>query len=161
MVAARDLSELNAQQTIEDFYKRYLNYNNTKASHSLAPKMRFSKSFKELEAQDIKTCQEKAGTDICGWGADTDIYLDTQETGPNLSYATSGIVITEPEAGKVKVALNVYPSDTSANGYYDKTIVYSMIKENGYWAVDDMSYQKHSARGDMLKEIDFYNKNPQ
>jgi hypothetical protein len=126
-------------ETIKDFYIRYLNYDHHKTPKLKRPAITLSKSFSEAVKKNEEICAAYS-SEICGWGAEGDKYLDAQETGPNLNYKTSGIKFTEIRPNVVQVRLNVYPSDKSANGYYDKTITYEMVKESGNWVVDDIRY---------------------
>ncbi|HLY96468.1 MAG TPA: hypothetical protein VKO66_04570, partial [Sideroxyarcus sp.] len=71
---------------------------------------------------------------------DGDEYLDTQEIDPNLSYLNSRIRFKLIKPNLVQVRLNVYPSIKDANGYYDRTITYKVVNENGNWVVDDVMY---------------------
>jgi hypothetical protein len=95
----------------------------------------FNKTVKE----NAKICAEYI-SGPCGWGSDGDVYLDTQESEPNLSFQSSGIGFTEIKPNLVQVKLNVYPSVKDATGYYEKTITFKMIKENGRWVVADVMY---------------------
>ncbi len=72
--------------------------------------------------------------------ADGDEYLDTQEIDPILSYSNSRITISEISPGTVQVKLNVYPSVENAGDFYDKTITYKMVMEDGLYVVDDIAY---------------------
>ena len=94
-------TKLTAKEVIETFYKSYLTRPfDTKAKPS-APKLRFSKSFNELLKVNEKVCKEKAGTDICGWGADGDVYLfycdESWETENDSCYATIEEAVEEAE----------------------------------------------------------------
>ena len=95
------------------------------------------------------------------WGADGDEYLDAQEIAPDLSYSNSGISIKEISLGTVQVKLNVYPSEKSAGDYYNKTITYKIIVENGKYLVDDMAYSDGiSARQRLAEERAYIRANP-
>ncbi len=50
----------------------------------------FSQGFLALLEQNRALCAQYRGDDICGFTADGDIYLNTQEAGPTMNFATSG-----------------------------------------------------------------------
>ncbi len=152
-------TKLTAKEVIETFYKSYLTRPfDTKAKPS-APKLRFSKSFNELLKVNEKVCKEKAGTDICGWGADGDVYLNAQEYKPE-SYQKAGLTVNEITNGKVAVSFNVYPSIKDHKNSYIRTMTYLMLQEKSDWVVDDILYDNvSSARKSIQSEIDSYSKN--
>lgn len=129
----------NAVETIQDFYKRYLSYSYHKTPNVKRPLMIMSKSFSKAVKKNNEVCAAYV-SGICGWGADEDEYLDTQETDPKLSFQNSGIKFIEIAPNLVQVKLNVYPSEKDASGYYDKTITYKMVREKGSWVMDDITY---------------------
>ena len=152
---AQAASGPSAKNTIEKFYRSYLD---TPSITAKKPSPSFSPSFRALLKKDEETCKKYAGSDICGWGADGNVYLDAQEYDPHLTYRSSGIEITEAEPGKVKVNLNVYPSLKGANDSYKRSLVFVMVKTKGAWAVDDILSHGSSARKEMQEEIELYSK---
>lgn len=116
----------------------------------------FSKSFNALIDQNYKICDGKADTNVCGWGAGGDSYLNAQEIDPNLNYGNSRISITEVKVGIVTVHLNVYPSSEGTENSYDRSITYRMIEEGSQWVVDDILYDEQSSRKQIQNEIDYY-----
>ena len=148
---------LNALSSVKAFYKKLLSYKY--ASHTIRPEMKFSTSLAAEVQKNSDICKKYAPGDVCGWGANGDIYLDTQEIDPILSYKNSGIKLKEIAAGTIEVKLNVYPSEGSP--YYDKTIIYKMKKENNMWVADDIAYgDGRSARAYMKKENASYTDKP-
>jgi hypothetical protein len=147
-----------ATETIQAFYTGYLNYRATPDTKH--PVIAMSKSFAKAVTKNANICAAYA-TSICGWGADGDVYLDTQETDPELNYANSRIKISEVKPNWIQVKLNVYPSDKNENGFYDKTITYQMVKEEGRWQVDDVMYADGiSTRKKMADENAFFIAHP-
>ncbi len=128
-----------AVDTVREFYKIYLNRDLSKPADDKRPAIGLSHSFIEVVKHSSEVC-EKYADGPCGWGADGDEYLDAQEWDPKLSYDNSGITIKEIKPDVVQVKLNVYPSIKDAAKYYDRTITYTMVKENGKWVVDDVTY---------------------
>ncbi|HNW45768.1 MAG TPA: hypothetical protein PKI19_14815, partial [Elusimicrobiales bacterium] len=145
----------SARAVIEDFYKAYLS---RPAGPAKPMDLPFSRSFLELKKNNSAACAAYAGTDICGWGADGDIYLDTQEYDPGLNYKNSGFKAVEAKPGVIDVAFNVYPGEKKQPAYYDKKLRYLLVKEGGAWVVDDLLAAGRSARAAMLDEIAFYTK---
>lgn len=143
--------ELSAKDTIQAFYKRYLNYNYHVTPNIPRPELGFSQSFSEELKKNDEICK-KYGDNICGWAADSDEYLSSQEQDDNLSYDNSGIKVVEISPGMIRVSLNVFPFDEN-NQDYERVITYKMIIENGQWVADDVIYgDKYSSREQMKEE---------
>lgn len=139
MVPALAAEGKSAVATIQDFYKRYIGYEHSRTPGDNPPGLALSRAFLAEIKETDALCQ-KYGEGPCGWGADGDEYLDTQEVDPGLSYSNSGIAISEISHGRVQVKLNVYPSEKGAGRYYQKTITFSMIQENGSYVADDIAH---------------------
>lgn len=143
-------SKTPEQLLVENFYKRYFKQPKDTA-------LPLSTSFQNLIDANDKACQQY-GEGPCGWGSDGDVYLDTQEVDPNLSFENSGFTICEPKPHVVEVTFNVYPS--LKNAYYDKDLQFVMIFEDGQWVVDDIITHGQSGRLEIQKEISSLLKNP-
>lgn len=144
---------VTAKDTIQNFYQKYLNYNYHKTPNLAVPELKFSTSFTEEVARNLEIC-EKYVAGICGWAAEGNEYLDTQESDPNLSYKNSGIKITETSTNIIRVTLNVYPSIENTDNYYIKTITYKMIFENNQWVVDDINYTNGLSSRKIMEDQD-------
>ena len=129
----------SALATVQDFYMRYLAYDHARTPTVPPPAMVLSKAFQAEISKTAAACR-KYGEGSCGWSADGDAYLDTQEVGPGLSYANSGITFTEIAPGTIRVRLNVYPSLTDVGDHYLRTITFRMLKRRGNYVVDDIAY---------------------
>jgi len=155
-IELKDSSGKSAASIIREFYHTYLNkaqYNSTSSEC-----LKHSKAFDQLLDENYKVCTENAGTDICGWGSGGDVYLNAQEIAPDLNVQNSGLQVFS-DKGLIIVTLNVYPSYVEDKDFYDRTIMYSVILEDGKWVVDDVFYDKSdSARESILKEIEIYKK---
>jgi hypothetical protein len=138
--------------TVQDFYKKYLSQDFSKPPDASRPAINLSRNFrKEIRATSVACAKYVEGP--CGWGADGDEYLDTQETDPKLNYNNSGISFKEIKPNTVQVKLNVYPSIKDAGHFYDKTIKFKMIMDGGSWVVDDVIYSDGiSARKQLADE---------
>lgn len=129
-----------AHETVREFYQHYLNFNSQATPNLPSPKLKFSKTFDKAIDKHNAIC-EKYVDGICGWGAEGDVYLNTQETDPKLNYKNSNIKITPTSGNIINVELNVYPSEKNTDGYYIRIINYKMIQENGIWVADDIIYK--------------------
>lgn len=139
-------------ETIRSFYQRYLNLSNRQTAGAAKPNLAYSKKFNAEIEESASVCG-KYVEGPCGWGGDTDVYLDTQETDPLLRYDNSRFAIKQLDAATVQVRFNVYPSEKDDKGFYDKLVTYRMIKEGGRWVVDDVSYRDGaSARAQLAQE---------
>jgi hypothetical protein len=137
-------------ETIRSFYQRYLNSSNRQAAGT--PNLAYSKKF-HAEIEESASVCAKYVEGPCGWGGDTDVYLDTQETDPLLRYDNSRFAIKQLDAATVQVRFNVYPSEKDDKGFYDKLVTYRMVEEGGRWVVDDVSYRDGvSARTQLAQE---------
>jgi len=138
---------------IENFYKEYLNNLSNRYNNHLS--LKFSKSLYAIMQENKKACSEKAGTDVCGWNADEDEYLDTQETDPNLTFSNAKFKFTCPQKGIVNVTFNVYPSmkDKEALLFYQKKIQFKLLQENQQWVVDDMVYIRKDANESIRQKM--------
>jgi len=156
-------AENSPVEAVSNFYRTYLDYCNKKVTSVPRPKIALSADFSSVVAKTEAACKKYADYP-CGWGADGDEYLDSQESDPNLTYQSSGISITETSPGIVKVQLNVYPSITDAGPYYHRIIIYKMVHESGEWVVDDVLYSDgKSTKKALVEEAGeaerLYNKN--
>jgi hypothetical protein len=137
--------------TVREFYTRYLGYDYSKMPKASRPTIALSKAFL-AEVEKTEAACKQYGEGPCGWGADGDEYLDTQEIEPGLSYSSSRMTIREISPNTVQVRLNVYPSVKDAGDYYQKTITYKMVRENGSFVVDDIAYTDGIATRKKLSE---------
>lgn len=145
------------KQVINNFYHRYLDFN-IKLSKGTRPKLAFSKSFQILIDQNSEICKQNAGSDICGFGANGDEYLNSQEIDPKLTFKSSQFSASEIRPGEVEVHLNVYPSVKDKEGFYQRKILFKMIKEKDHWVVDDIFYSGISARKMIADENELFKK---
>lgn len=132
-------------QTVENFYRGYLDSFAAKqvTSQRQLAETFFSKSLIKVWQDNLDACKQKGGTDICGFGADGDIYINSQEYDPKLNYENSNFRVFNFKEGFVEANFNVYPSVLKAgkaDPFYDRRIRFYMIQENDHWVVDDMAY---------------------
>jgi hypothetical protein len=154
---AADPQTPTAKTKVAEFYQSYLG---VRSPGNRALKLPFSKSFESLIAENAQICKQKADKEVCGFGANGDVYLNAQEIDPQLNWEKARVSVTEALPGKVNVAFNVYPSAKDPKSY-DRSITYLMVLENGEWVVDDIVHGNESSRVAIEKENTFYKSRPQ
>jgi hypothetical protein len=148
-----------------EFYQSYLDAYPKKVVNSdsfLITHPFFSTSIIALLDSNKKVCTKKAGTDICGYGADSDIFLNAQEIGPNLTFKTSRFKALEINPELIEISYTVYPN--GAKKYYEHTRRLKLVLDDKKWRVDDIFEQdtsgkfpiENSMRPLIRQEIDFY-----
>lgn len=145
-----------AVDTIRAFYQDYLDHQQRSPGEPA-----FSQAFLQARNQNQQACRQYA-TGVCGWGADSNPYTDSQEADPGLRFANARFRIQETSPGRVRVRFNVYPSlKHGKDPFYDKTITYKMVRENGRWVVDDLAYRDGvSVRQKMAQETAYVTAHP-
>ncbi|SEA32136.1 Protein of unknown function [Thiothrix caldifontis] len=124
---------VTAADTVRGFYERYFA---AAANNVLTPDIAMSKAFKADIQKSEQACKGH-NDEPCGWGADANPYLNSQDYDDKLSYASSGIRFKETAPNTVRVDLNVTPS---APQVFKNTIVFKMVREDGQWVADDILY---------------------
>ena len=147
------------EEVIRSFYESYLRtLSNPSGGDRKA--LGFSEDLRKAIEENRNVC-EKYATGVCGFGADGDIYLDSQEYEQGLTLISSGFRIAEEVEGLITVSLNVYPSVSTADHFYEKQVTFKMILEGEGWVVDDILYADHvSSKLRMREENEFYKSNP-
>lgn len=77
----------------------------------------------------------------CGWDVDGDEFLDTQESDPALTLASSGFAAKPAGVNAVDVRFRVFPGDP----HYERALRYVLVRENGQWRVDDVIDEEKGA----------------
>ncbi len=149
LVAHGQASETGARDVIDNFYRAYLG--SREAQGDSRRELNYSASLKALIEENYRLCRWHADG-ICGWGANEDVYLNTQEVDPDLHYESSAFQAVEVEPGQVTVTFNVYPSMTEAGDYYLKQFTYHLVQEHGIWVVDDIDYPRGTSAREMINE---------
>jgi hypothetical protein len=147
------------EEVVRTFYETYLD-NLGNPAVKPKPDMPFSVEFRNAIEEHEKVCKLYA-SGICGFGANGDIYLDSQEYETGLTLINSGFHVAQGADGVVTVKLNVYPSIPTKDGYYDRQVSLKFILESGAWVVDDLWYaDRVSWKVRMRQENEAYLKNP-
>ncbi|MDQ1833256.1 hypothetical protein [Massilia scottii] len=118
----------------------------------------YSAGARKLLAENDFACRKVArGDDMCGYGAEADMFLDAQDRDPQLTLASSGFTARLAGANAVDVAFKVFPKDA---GSQPTTMRYVLVREGGQWRVDDVLYPvkgaqaaRNSMRQGILHEI--------
>lgn len=136
------------------FYEGYLNGNNENRRGYPQKTPLFSQGFKALLAENEHCCELMRGDDICGFGADGDMYLDTQECGPNLNFKTSEFRARLSAPGTVVASFTVWPGEKD---FYWRVVQFHLVPEEGNWRVDDFGFLSasdtfRSARAEIKEE---------
>ncbi|MBF0548759.1 MAG: hypothetical protein HQM08_30330 [Candidatus Riflebacteria bacterium] len=143
------------------FYEGYLNgkaYESSKKEAAYLEKVPlFSKGFSDLLAKHKELCRLSRGDDICGFSADEDVFLKTQEIAPDLDYNKSRFQAVFISPDVVEASFTVWPG---AKNDYGRILRFKMVKEDGGWRVDDFGAKSDNgsfqmARQDILAENDF------
>lgn len=154
-----DVKAKTPREIVEEFYKAYVGERRPQERKKMS--LSFSSGFHRLARENSRLCQQKAGTDVCGWESRGDIYFDAQEYDPNLSIKSSQLTVTEISPEKIHVRLNVYPTaKTNDPQFYQREITFIMLKEVSHYVVDDMIYGDKSLRQRMSEEIEYLKKKP-
>ena len=141
-----------AKEMVQDFYEKYLPIPD-KANYLKRHSPRFSNGFKRVLDQNKNYCRNHARHDVCGFGADGDRFLDAQEIAPDLTFENSGATLEEEGSGKVRLKLNVFPSQKAHQSRYQRELLFTVVKEGGKWAIDDISYNGKSERESLKEEM--------
>jgi hypothetical protein len=68
--------------------------------------------------------------------------------------------ISELRPGEVTASFNVFPSDTKAGTFYDRTMVFKLVQAEGQWVVDDILIEGKSQRQEIEEETRALSKAP-
>jgi hypothetical protein len=99
----------------------------------------FSKSLEKRLDEDHKACAEKSrGDDICGADADTDIYTNSQDSGPGLNFKNSEFKAKSVGKNLIEASFTLSPGD---HDYYARKFRFKMTQEGDKWRVDDLLTQ--------------------
>jgi len=152
LMADKAWSEKQQQlDLITNFYKDHLARPETRQASQLPAGSFYSKELEALVDANLQVCDSLSrGDDICGYGADGDVFLDAQEVSPTLDFERAHFKAERIGDNMVEASFNVYPDMGSS---YDRQIRYALVRENSGWRVDDMLYaQGRSMRQELQRE---------
>ena len=152
LLADKAWSEKQQQlDLITNFYKDHLARPETRQASQLPAGSFYSKELEALVDANLQLCDSLSrGDDVCGYGADGDVFLDTQEVPPTLDFERARFKAERIGDDTVEASFSVHPDmDSSA----DRQIRYVLVREDGGWRVDDMLYaQGRSMRQELQRE---------
>lgn len=142
-------------RVIKSFYNVYLNLNHDKlvpASISNQGTKLFSKVFRDLVSLNADLCARKSPGEVCGWSADGDPYLSSQDNGPGLNAANSGLTVAEipttvADHKLIVVKFTVDPTDKDNANKSQREMRFLIGLEHGKWVVDDLSSIETDVQG--------------
>ncbi len=144
---------LTPKEIILNFYKSYFIYLHNDKNTS-APEPVYSASFRKLRNYNLKLCRPYAD-EVCGWGSESDAFIDAQDHDDNLTIENTHFKITESPNNTIHVSFTIFPFEKDARGGNIR-ISYKMIYEQNQWVVDDIIYSHDSsARQQMESENGF------
>ena len=132
----------DSKEIIYNFYKSYFSHlRNTDKTPE--PELDFSASFKKLVSYNKELCHSFPD-EVCGWGADGDVYLNAQDYDDSLTMENSNFKISKLPKDVIKVSFNLFPTEKSSQ-YGERVITYKMIHERNNWVVDDIFYDNNNS----------------
>lgn len=153
LMADKSWSEKQQQlDLIANFYKDHLARPEARQASQLPAGSFYSKELEALVDANLQLCDSLSrGDDICGYGADGDVFLDAQEVSPTLDFERAHFNVARSGENTVDASFNVYPD--MGGSAYDRHIRYVLVKEDSGWRVDDMLYdQGRSMRQELQRE---------
>lgn len=157
LMADKQWSEKQQQiDLITEFYKDHLSRPDQRQAAQVPAGTFYSKALEELVDANNQLCYALSrGDEICGYGADGDVFLDTQEVPPSLDFERAGFKVERTGENTVEASFNVYPDMGAA---YERQIRYTLVfDEDKGWRVDDMHFsqgQGRSMREELQQEND-------
>jgi hypothetical protein len=149
LIAEKAWSEKQQQiDLVRNFYKDHLSRPDPRQPNQLPSGSFYSRELEALVDANTHLCESLSrGDEICGFGADTDAFLQAQEGAPGLNFEKSGFKAERSGDDTVDVFFNVYPEMGEA---YARQLRYRLVKETAGWRVNDVLF---SSGGSMRQEI--------
>jgi hypothetical protein len=137
LMAEKAWSEKQQQlNLITDFYKDHLSRPEYRPPSQLPAGSFYSRELEALVDANSHLCDSLSrGDEICGYGADGDVFLQSQEIAPGLDFEKSGFKAVRSDENTVDVSFNAYPEMGEA---YARRIKYVLVKEQAGWRVNDV-----------------------
>lgn len=119
-------------QAVTDYYKKYLNREIEDGWPSI-----FSSRLQKALDDNIEDCRKYVRNgNICGYSADGDLLLRSQDSSEKLNFDTSKFIATSQSNNQVKVNFILFPEYPDDAG--DRELIFNMAKENNQWKIDDI-----------------------
>lgn len=154
LLADKAWSERQRQlDLITDFYKDHLSRPESRQASQLPAGSFYSRELEALVDANSLLCDSLSrGDDICGYGADGDVFLQAQEVSPSLDFERSGFTASRSEDNIIDASFNVYPDMGES---HLRRIRYVLVKEPAGWRVDDVLFADGaSMRRELQREND-------
>lgn len=136
---------------ITNFYKDHLARPEMRQASQLPSGSFFSKELEALVDANLQLCDSLSrGDDVCGYGADGDVFLDAQEVPPTLDFERAQFKVERAGDDVVEASFNINPDMGSA---YERHLRFALVEEDNGWRVNDMLYgQGRSMRQELQRE---------
>lgn len=119
-------------QAVTDYYKKYLNRDIEDGWPSI-----FSSRLQKALDDNIEDCRKYVRNgNICGYSADGDLLLASQDSSEKLNFSTSKFSAVAQNNNQVKVRFILFPEYPDDAG--DRELNFNMAKENNEWKIDDI-----------------------
>lgn len=144
-------SDQQAQiKTVTEFYTQYLNQEYEQGWPSI-----FSSRLKKALDENIEDCRKFVRNgDMCGYTADGDLLLNSQDYSEHLKFANSKFLAISKPNNQLVVSFVLFPEEGEEDEG-NREINFTMAKENNQWKIDDIessAYVSMSAERDALIE---------
>lgn len=121
---------------LTNIYKVYLAARPESPRREPATGTFYSRATESAIANNYSLCERLSRSDgVCGYGADGDVFLQTQETSPDLNFQNARFVATKSGRNMVDVSFTTWPGQGVEA---DRTLRYVLAKESGGWRVVDV-----------------------
>jgi hypothetical protein len=147
LLADKAWSEKQRQlDLITDFYKDHLSRPESRQASQLPSGSFYSRELEALVDANSLLCDSLSrGDDICGYGADGDVFLQAQEVAPSLDFERSGFKASRSADNIIDASFNVYPDMGDSHA---RRLRYVLVKEPHGWRVDDVLFDD----GDSMRQ---------
>jgi hypothetical protein len=139
LLADKAWSEKQRQlDLITEFYKDHLSRPESRQASQLPAGSFYSRELEALVDANSLLCDSLSrGDDICGYGADGDVFLQAQEVAPSLDFERSGFKASRSADNIIDASFNVHPDMGESHA---RRIRYVLVKEAAGWRVDDVLF---------------------
>jgi hypothetical protein len=150
LMANKAWSEKQQQlDLISNFYRDHMARPDYRAPSQVPAGSFYSQELEALVDANSHLCDSLSrGDEICGYGVDGDVYLQSQEMAPGLSLDKSGFKAVRSGDDTVEVSFNAYPERGEA---YARRMQYMLVKQNAAWRVNDVLFSNGRSMRDEIK----------
>jgi hypothetical protein len=136
---------------ITNFYRDHLSRPDKRQASQVPTGSFYTKELEALVDANLQLCDSLSrGDDICGYGADGDVFLDAQEVPPSLDFERSHFSVERVGDQLVEATFNINPDMGAA---HERHIRFVLVDEDPGWRVDDMLYgEGRSMRQEIARE---------